>query len=290
MFSVEKGNNVLIVWKDQSSETDLKEFVDHLNVGETGAVKLENINMFSAAQHKQSSFHVILSGVIFPQTIIHEFAFFSDFMKLLRPEGKLVIRQPLMNSTEIKAIKTNLVLNGFVNVSEAKEVQLPGEKLEKLKGLLNVSSVQLVEITAEKPNFELGSSCSINIAAPSTLATGSGSGGGDNISSVWKVTDTMDDDLIDEDNLLSEEDLKKPDPSSLRVCGTTGKRKACKNCTCGLAEELAGEKAPPKPSSCGNCYLGDAFRCSTCPYLGMPAFKPGEKIQIPESQLKSSFS
>jgi len=107
---------------------------------------------------------------------------------------------------------------------------------------------------------------------------------------------------IDGTSLLEEEDLVKPvvacapvDVEALKKIG--GKRKkSCKGCTCGLAElemvELANEKGIDmqdlgredeleaarravnkmtpwmKVSSCGSCYLGDAFRCASCPYLG----------------------
>lgn len=95
--------------------------------------------------------------------------------------------------------------------------------------------------------------------------------------------------LLNEDEILNEEDKKKPETECKPSDGAEKKpKKPCANCTCGLADELEAEakgKTQQQPqeagkSSCGSCYLGDAFRCASCPYKGMPAFKPGEKVTI----------
>ncbi|KAI6182727.1 Anamorsin-like protein [Aphelenchoides bicaudatus] len=97
--------------------------------------------------------------------------------------------------------------------------------------------------------------------------------------------DALDDqEIINEEALITEEDMKKPTSSELSCVpdeNAQKKRRACKNCTCGLAEqEAVNEPVEPAKSGCGNCALGDAFRCSTCPYIGLPPFKPGEKIKL----------
>jgi hypothetical protein len=62
--------------------------------------------------------------------------------------------------------------------------------------------------------------------------------------------------------------------------------KPCENCSCGKKELYESAEGINKletgqvESSCGKCYLGDAFRCASCPYLGKPAFEAGDKLKL----------
>ncbi|ODV93798.1 hypothetical protein PACTADRAFT_51547 [Pachysolen tannophilus NRRL Y-2460] len=154
-----------------------------------------------------------------------------------------------------------------------------------------------------------------------------------------------DEELLDENELLiadaGSDDLpsgfnSKPliVPVECRLSNGKKRRKACKDCTCGLKEKEEADELKQrsiqdqvlgtlaksataeaikieerikrkqestkgkivkfneseiteidftiegKTGGCGSCALGDAFRCDGCPYLGLPAFKPGQQITI----------
>lgn len=103
--------------------------------------------------------------------------------------------------------------------------------------------------------------------------------------------------LVDEDELLERDGLptKKcpPKNSDELVNAAKAGRKPCKDCSCGLAdmtnEKSAVDTKNAAKSNCGNCSLGDAFRCAGCPYLGLPPFKPGEKVNISKQLMTSDI-
>lgn len=183
----------------------------------------------------------------------------SKLFSVLKPLGKIVVEN-LADRESGQALALDLKIQGFVDIMAAKDPS--GERF----------------VVGQKPNIDIGSSAAVKI--PSTAAVDK---------KKWKmdVDDLAEGDLINEDDLL-DKDFKAPDTSS-GGCGDVigGKKRACKDCSCGLAEaEAAGravndagtiEEKVVKSSSCGNCSKGDAFRCAGCPFLGKPAFEPGNE-------------
>lgn len=108
----------------------------------------------------------------------------------------------------------------------------------------------------------------------------------------WKVLNTAEDDLLDDDELLDESELRAGADEAAAAKASGGcatSKSACKNCSCGRAEAeaaagdggvLSEEQKKEFKSACGNCYLGDAFRCAGCPMLGQPAGAPAGSTKV----------
>eukprot|EP01095_Lingulamoeba_sp_RSL-Kostka_P002074 TRINITY_DN1291_c7_g1_i1.p1 TRINITY_DN1291_c7_g1~~TRINITY_DN1291_c7_g1_i1.p1 ORF type:complete len:287 (-),score=92.39 TRINITY_DN1291_c7_g1_i1:366-1226(-) len=220
----------------------------------------------------------------------------SEFLKVinqvLSADGKLVVKEPINqneNQEQIRTqdeIKNNFIFSGFQyeDVSETSEY-----------------GYNIAKFTFKKPNWEVGAASKLkkkkkpsnNSFSPvvidlndDTIEVLKKPEPNFNEATVWTINpDDDDDELEDEDALLEESDLINPKFNSNNIndddCERApGKNSACKNCTCGRANFTPKQLEETPKSNCGNCYLGDAFRCSTCPHLGKPAFKPGEIVKL----------
>lgn len=184
--------------------------------------------------------------------------------KSLKAGGKLVIKG-ISSRENGQDLTLDLKISGFVEIYVAKDEEerfLTAKKNDKVAAPQTVSKISIPLSTT--------SSTKVNL------------------------TGLVEDDLINEDDLLNDAGLQEIEKNSgcNDINPETGKKRACKNCTCGLADEEASEAQAAsanttveeklvKSSSCGNCYKGDAFRCASCPFFGKPAFEPGsEKVVL----------
>ncbi|CAG8634822.1 2660_t:CDS:2 [Ambispora leptoticha] len=308
----EPGNKILLIGSSNTKPEQIeKTRIEYLDqVTETGTVDTKTLEQLNHETLPKSTYNAVHANNFSPIAFQHTPKQLTQLASTLIPGGILHLKEPILLSPrssadgiEIPVTRTTqtliieLKLAGFVDFNVKRAAKVEREELsyivEYVWGFTGDTRNQLIDslygqlhivaIDAKKPDYDVGTS----FALPRKVLNGVKSDN-NNKAAIWtlSVDDGEDEfgELENEDILLDEQDLVKPDKSSLirPDCETNGKRKACKNCSCGLAEQLEVEtklKNPPI-SSCGNCSLGDAFRCSTCPYLGMPAFKPGEKVTL----------
>lgn len=216
-------------------------------------------------------FDEIKTRGVFPDDDIQDLLY-----KLLKPSGKLLI-EGIVDRSAGQALSVDLQIHGFLDIMAAKD-PLTGERF----------------VVCQKPAWEAGAAAVLSTKATKESSSESKSQNGGK----WKmdVDDLAEDDLVDESELLNQDGADIPEESKGSGCGevVNGKRRACKNCSCGLADmddEEAAKVAQEsknatvedkiiKSSACGNCYRGDAFRCASCPFKGKPAFEPGNERVI----------
>jgi hypothetical protein len=119
-------------------------------------------SIYFPGSHPTSSFDVVLSGIIFPQSINHTIELLGEFLRVVKPEGRIILQEatvPNANGTHLKTVEklqSVLKITGLINIQEVRRVSLTDVESQTLKDLLNVAvNVNVVEIQCQKPNFEV---------------------------------------------------------------------------------------------------------------------------------------
>ncbi|KAI9505606.1 cytokine-induced anti-apoptosis inhibitor 1, Fe-S biogenesis-domain-containing protein, partial [Coemansia spiralis] len=299
-------------------------------VGAAGKVDFEQIDRVEegAVTLPSAYYDVVFASPVGPQVVEHSSRVLGSLLLALKPKGKVIVHELVLDSSSaidfspVTRTKDDLAQQlkfaGFVDaeVEYQEELSRPvlKELAEKHWKFSNVESfvsqaaahIFTATVSAKKPAYNVGAAAALSFGKKAKKPLGSSTRDESTTKKVWMLDVESDDDaeIEDQDDLLKDEDLIKPNAAALaRPDGIKPKRKPCKNCTCGLADggevdEGVACKPSEKPkktkkpvdlanfkSSCNSCSLGDAFRCTSCPYLGMPAFKPGDKITLGGSML-----
>lgn len=202
----------------------------------------------------------------------------------------------------LNTISTSIAPQGTLNVSYPLHEYASTLSAELAKYNLLVQSSSSSSLIAQKTAPSPASGTSVSLRTRRTPLTAEQKAA--KKAAIWAVSPSSS--TIDAEALLTPEDRVRPVPTCAPAdeSGGVRRKRACKGCTCGLAE-FEAEEAERSPvvvldikadneggtiremskddreklreaalnagkatSSCGSCFLGDAFRCAGCPYLG----------------------
>ena len=221
-----------------------------------------------------SSIHVVLSGTDYEALAPRLPDLLSQILTALSPLGKLYLHNL---PPGVKPLPSDLTVAGFVILSNLTEgtiiAQSPAHSPGTSFSLKNRAAAVALPRRVADQERKLSKKALWMLRSPSTPT-------------------------IDAESLLTAADREHPAP----ICApanSAGRRKKCKGCTCELAELedeepskvvvldgseggaavevaasemekllIAAKNSSKATSSCGSCYLGDAFRCASCPYMG----------------------
>ncbi|VDD79406.1 unnamed protein product [Mesocestoides corti] len=277
---IQPTDKVVVIWGTSASQTapsnaDMQSLLESLKSTVTGgSVQLENFDILTNSSAPLNA-DIILSGWPAPFPFgKHDFTYFSQLVVKMPAGGRLIAREVFEGdlAKAVERIRKAAVLGGLINI----------KFIESESGIICLNA-------STPSTYQLGTDTKLPWASEMVS------------DDVWKAVESEEGGgkLINTEELLTAADLQKP---ATAPCGeptndSSRKKRACKNCTCGLAKLEAEEAARDAEksdtaavkSACGNCYLGDAFRCSSCPYKGLPPFKPGEQVVIPNDLLSADM-
>lgn len=247
-----QGRALVVVAPSDRSACDAAEA--YLRFAPAGAATSVSPASLSKARGDYGFVVIFCSDAV--QYVCFDMGFLQTCLDKLRPGGHVIARLAGLSAEEASTLETTGLFAGAVDSRLGSQVTNPATgRLE-------------VEFSCSKPGWAAGAAA---------LLPGFGSV----------------EQRIDEDALLGE--VPKPVGKGKSDCST--QPKACVNCSCGrkeLEDKVGAEEATKRleqgkeRSSCGSCYLGDAFRCETCPYRGLPAFKPGTKVELSSGETAGS--
>jgi SAM-dependent methyltransferase len=234
-FSTRPPAGSRVLYLSHSADESVDSVGVELGGAEVQLTHLPHDQLASISAQPSDSFDYVLAR----PSLSFSPAFVAALLRVLRPGGSFVSLWPA--GAPVAVAQGELVLGGFVDVA-AKPVEGGATELVSQRPPWALNASVPLRLKKKTPAAAAAAAAPVAAVVPSASKD------------VWNLAaddlNELADDLADEDALLAKDAFVAPAlpravPSD---CGTSaaGPKKACKNCSCGLAEEqLAKDQGKP---------------------------------------------